>query len=401
MRQIGSVLGLLVVLWTVPAGADEIRVKLGVLNDRSSLFADITGEGSVLATQMAVEDFRKTDQRVAAEIIFADHQNKPDLGIAIGRRWFDQDGVDAIVDVPGSAIAFGLAPVAIEKRRILLTSGSGAAQLSGTSCTANTVQWAYDTWSQANVVGRAVVEAGGTSWFMITDDYAFGHALELDLSNAVKASGGTVMGAVRVPLGSMDFSSALLQAQASGAKVIGLALAGADLINAVKQAHEFGIAIDGRIIATPVMFITDVKSLGLDTAQGLLLATPFYWDRDDATRDFSRRFAQRLGGKPPTFIQAANYSVTLHYLKAVAAVGTKDADKVMAKMHEMPTDDVVFGPGTLAANNRHVHKLYLYRVKAPGQSKSPWDLYELVATVPGEHSVRPLSETGCPLVTSR
>nr|WP_245318999.1 MULTISPECIES: ABC transporter substrate-binding protein [Mesorhizobium] len=373
-------------------------VKIGVLNDRSGIYADIAGEGSVIAAQMAAEDFKAADKGINVSIVSADHQNKPDVGSNIARQWYDTENVDVIADVPTSSVALAVNEITKEKNKIFLASGPASSDLTGKACSPNTVHWTYDTWALANGTGSAMVAQGGDSWFFVTADYAFGHALERDTSAVVEASGGKVLGAVRHPFPGQDFSSFLLQAQGSGAKVVGLANAGGDTINAVKQASEFGITQGGQALAALLMFINDVHALGLDVAQGLVLTGAFYWDKNDQTREFSARFQERNAGQKPSMIEAGVYASVLHYLKAVEAVGDKDAAKVMAKMKEMPTDDPLFGKGTIRADGRKLHEMYLFRVKKPDQSKGPWDYFETVATIPADKAFRPLADGGCPLV---
>lgn len=376
----------------------QVSVKLGVLNDRSGTYADLSGEGSVIAARMAVEDFKAKDKGINVEIISADHQNKPDIGSNIARQWYDQDGVDVILDVPTSSVALAINQITREKNKIFINSGAAASDLTGKQCSPNTVHWTYDTWALANGTGSAMVKAGGDTWFFLTADYAFGHALERDTIAVVEKSGGKVLGTVRHPFPGSDFSSFLLQAQSSGAKVIGLANAGGDTINSIKQAAEFGITQAGQNLAGLLVFITDVNALGLQTAQGLVLTESFYWDLNDETRAFAKRFAEKSGGKMPTMVQAGVYAGTLHYLKAVEALKDKDSAKVMAKMKEMPTDDPLFGKGQVRADGRKIHDMYLFEVKKPEESKGPWDYYKLVATIPAAEAFRPLDQGECPLV---
>ena len=392
-----------VALLTGQASAEmtDGKIKIGVLNDQSSLYADLSGQGSVLAARMAIEDFGGSVDGTPIEAVFADHQNKPDVGSNIARQWYDVDQVDVIVDVPNSAVALAVNDITREKNKVFLNSGAGTSALTGEKCSPNTVHWTYDTWALANGTGKAVVQTGGDSWFFLTADYAFGHALEKDTSEAVKANGGTVVGAVRHPLNTADFSSFLLQAQSSGAKVIGLANAGADTTNSIKQASEFGIVQGGQHLAALLLFLTDVHSLGLPVAQGLVFTEAFYWDQNDKTREFSKKFADQNGGTPPTMVQAGVYAATLHYLKALAALGSDgDGAAVVAKMKELPTDDVLFGQGTIRADGRKIHDMYLFQVKTPEESKGPWDYYNLRATIPAAEAFRPLDQGGCPLVKS-
>ena len=385
-------------LMAAPALAQQISVKAGVLNDRSGLYADLSGEGSVIAARMAVEDFKATEKGIKVEIVSADHQNKPDVGSTIARTWYDQDGVDLILDVPTSSVALAVNQITREKNKIHINSGAASSDLSGKACSPNTIHWTYDTYALAQGTGGAMVKAGGDSWFFMTADYAFGHALERDTAAIVTKNGGKVLGVVRTPFPGTDFSSFLLQAQASKAKVIGLANAGGDTINSIKQAGEFGIVAGGQKLAGLLVFLTDVHSLGLATAQGLVLTESFYWDTNDQTRTWSDRFAKANGGKKPTMVQAGVYSGMLHYLKAVEAAKSKDSAVVMAKMKEMPTDDPLFGKGSVRVDGRKLHDMYLFEVKKPAESKGPWDYYKQVSVLPAAQAFRPLAESECPLV---
>ncbi len=384
-----------------PAAAEisDDVVKIGVMNDRSGLYADLAGEGSVIAAQMAVEDFDAAGKDIEVEIISADHQNKPDIGSSIARQWIDEEGVDVIVDVPTSSVALAVNEVVREKQKAFLVSGAASSDLTGSKCSPNTIHWTYDTWQLANGTGKAIVQTGGDSWFFITADYAFGHALERDTTAVVEETGGKVLGAVRHPLNTADFSSFLLQAQGSGAKIIGLANAGGDTINSIKQAAEFGIVAGGQNLAGLLVFLTDVHSLGLQIAQGLILTESFYWDLNDQTREWSKRFAERNGGKYPTMVHAGVYSSVLHYLKAIEALQSDAGTEVIAKMKEMPTDDPLFGKGSIRPDGRKIHDSYLFEVKKPEESSGEWDLYKLRATVPAEEAFRPMEEGGCPLVS--
>jgi branched-chain amino acid transport system substrate-binding protein len=375
----------------------DTAVKIGVLNDRSGIYADLAGEGSVIAARMAVEDYKAAEKGITVEIVSADHQNKPDVASTIARQWYDQDGVDVIVDVPTSSAALAVNDITREKNKVFINSGAATSDLTGSKCSPNTVHWTYDTWALANGTGSAMVQTGGKKWFFLTADYAFGHALERDTMAVVKAAGGEVVGTVRHPFPGTDFSSFLLQAQSSGAEVIGLANAGGDTINSIKQAAEFGITQGGQALAGLLVFLTDVHALGLQTAQGLVLTESFYWDLNDSTREWSKRFAEQNGGKMPTMVQAGVYAGVLHYLKAVDAVDGKDSAAVMAKMKETPTEDPLFGKGTVRADGRKIHDMYLFKVKAPDQSKGPWDYYETVATIPADKAFRPLADGGCEL----
>jgi branched-chain amino acid transport system substrate-binding protein len=371
-------------------------VKIGVLNDMSSVYADIGGKGSVAAAEMAVEDAGPVlGQKV--EIVSADHQNKPDIGANLARQWYDQDGVDMITDVPTSSVALAVTEVSREKKKLVLFTGPASSDLTGPKCNAYAASWVYDTYSLAHVTGSAVVKGGGDSWFFVTADYAFGHALERDTAAVVNEAGGKVLGDVNVPLNTPDFSSFLLQAQSSKAKIIGLANAGGDTINSIKQGAEFGIVEGGQKFAALLVFISDVHSLGLKTAQGLQLTSPFYWDMNDETRAWSKRFETKTG-KKPTFNQAGVYSALTHYLAAVKAVGSKDPDKVMAKMRETPINDFMTKNGKLRIDGRVIRDMYLFEVKKPSESKGPWDYYKLQQTVKGEDAYRPLDKGDCPLV---
>src|SRR5712675_1339599 len=373
-------------------------VKIGILNDMSGLYADLGGQGSVEAARMAVADFGDNVNGKKIEIISADHQNKPDVGGAIARQWYDNDGVDAIVDVPTSSVALAVQDVARERKKVFLISGAASSDLSGKACSPTAVHWTYDTVALANGTGSAVVKAGGDTWFFITADYAFGHALERDTEAVVQKLGGKVLGKVRVPLNTQDFSSFLLQAQSSKAKIIGLANAGGDTINSIKQAAEFGIVKGGQNLAGLLVFLTDVHGLGLDKAQGLTFTETFYWDQNDASRAFAKRFAAANNGKYPTMVQAGVYSAITHYLKAVTALKGDDGTKVIAKMKELPTDDPLFGKGTVRIDGRALHPAYLVEVKKPSESKGPYDYYKVKATIPADQAFRPLNEGGCSLV---
>ncbi len=382
-----------------PASA-ETTVKIGVLNDRSGLYADLGGEGSVVAAKMAAEDFKAAEKGLKVEIVSADHQNKSDVAVNTGREWFDQQGVDIIVDVPNSGVALAVSELVKEKNKVFINSGAASSDLTGAKCSPNTVHWTYDTWSLANGTGSAIVKRGGKTWFFITADYAFGAALERDTSKVVKDAGGTVLGSVKAPLNTQDFSSFLLQAQSSGAKIIGLANAGGDTINSIKQAAEFGIVQGGQNLAGLLIFLSDIHSLGLQTAQGLIFTSAFYWDLNDKTRAWSDRFMLATGRRP-TMVQAGVYSGVLHYLKAVEALkSAKDGKALVAKMKEIPADDPLFGKGEVRADGREIHDMYLFEVKKPDESKGPWDYYKLLATIPADKAFRPLNEGGCALVTA-
>ena len=374
-------------------------IKIGVLTDMSGLYADLSGEGSVLAARMAVEDSGGSVNGVPIEVISGDHQNKADIGSNLARQWIDVDGVQVLVDVPSSAVALAVSELVRDKNKVFLPSGPAATELTGKACTPNTIHWTYDTWALANGTGKAIVQEGGDSWFFLTADYAFGEALERDVSTVVKAAGGTVTGSARHPLNAPDFSSLLLQAQASKAKIVGLANAGGDTINAIKQAGEFGIVRGGQKLAGLLVFISDVHALGLKTAQGLVLTSAFYWDHDQGTRTWSKRFGEKRKGAMPTMVHAGVYSSVLHYLKAAAAVpDPTDGKAVVAKMKELPTDDPLFGKGTIRADGRKIHPMYLYEVKSPDESKGSWDYYKLRREIPAAEAFRPIAETECPLV---
>jgi branched-chain amino acid transport system substrate-binding protein len=374
-------------------------VKIGVLTDMSSLYSDLAGAGSVVAAKLAVADFEATTKDLTIELISADHQNKADIGSSIARQWYDQDGVDMIVDVPNSGVALAVSQITRDKNKVFIDSGAGSSDLTGKSCSPNTIHWTYDTWALANGTANAVVASGGASWFFLTADYKFGHDLERDTSAVVTAKGGQVLGSVSFPLNTPDFSSFLLQAQSSGAKVVGLAMAGGDFSNTVKQAAEFGIGEAGQRLAGMLVFITDIHALGLQAAQGLQFTESFYWDTNDQTRAFAKRFAEADRGIHPTMVHAGVYAAVLHYLKAVAALQDKsDGARVVAKMKELPTDDPLFGKGSIRIDGRKIHPLYLYEVKKPSESKGPWDYYKLVQTIPADEAFRPLAQGGCSLV---
>jgi branched-chain amino acid transport system substrate-binding protein len=402
MKRLAATLaaGAALVSLASPAGAQTISddvVKIGVLTDMSSLYADATGKGSVAAVQMAVADYGGKVKGKPVEVVYADHQNKPDVGISVARNWYDNEKVDAIFDVPTSSVALPISQLTREKNKININSGGGSSDITGSACSPNTVHWTYDTYALSNVAGKAMVKRGEDTWFFVTADYAFGQALERDAANVVKEAGGKVLGDVRHPLNSSDFSSFLLQAQASKAKVIGLANAGGDTTNALKQAAEFGITDAGQKMIALLMEITDVHSLGAKATQGLIVTDAFYWDRDDESRAFSKRFYDKVGHMP-TMIQAGLYSATLHYLKAIETIGTDEAPKVMEQMRAMPINDFFAKGGKIRIDGRMVHDMYLFEVKKPEESKGEWDLYKLIATVPGDEAFRPLDKGGCPLV---
>ena len=376
-------------------------IKIGVMNDMSGTYSDLSGQGSVVAARMAVEDFGAAAKGMKVEIVSADHQNKPDVGSNVVRTWIDVDKVDVIVDVPTSSVALAVNEIVRDKNKVFLVSGAAASDLTGAKCTPNTIHWTYDTWALANGTGKAIVKTGGDTWFFLTADYAFGHALERDTSAVVEKNGGKVVGRVRHPFPGTDFSSFLLQAQSSKAKIIGLANAGSDTINSIKQASEFGITRSGQNLAALLAFITDVNALGWPTAQGLIMTEAWYWDLNDANREFAKKFAPQFKGVHPTMVHAGVYSAVTHYLKAVEALKSDaDGKAVVAKMKEMPTDDKLFGKGTVRADGRKIHPMYLFEVKTPAESKGPWDYYKLRATIPAEEAFRPMAEGGCPLVKS-
>ncbi|NOJ48294.1 ABC transporter substrate-binding protein [Bradyrhizobium archetypum] len=384
-----------------PALAQDKTVKIGVLNDMSSLYADIGGPNSVAAVKMAVEDSGLKAKGWTIEVLSGDHQNKPDIGVNIARQWIDADKVDAIADTPNSGVALAVSNLVKEKNSVLLNSGAATADLTGKACNPNTISFTYDTYMLANGTGKALTRAGGDTWFFLTADYAFGHALERDTGNVVTQTGGKVLGAVRHPLNTSDFSSFLLQAQSSKAKVIGLANAGGDTTNSIKQASEFGIVQGGQKLAALLLFINDVHALGLKTAQGLTFTESFYWDLNDKTREWSKRF-QKLSpkGSMPSMTVAGLYAEILHYLKAMEAIGSNphDGAKVVAKMKELPTDDPLFGKGPLRADGRRLIPAYLFEVKKPEESKGPWDYYKQIATISAEDAAKPLEASECPLV---
>lgn len=385
---------------TAPAAAQvsNDRVKIGVLTDQSGVFSALAGPGSVVAARMAVEDFSGKAAGAAVEVVTADHQNKADIGLQTARAWFDVEGVDMIVDVPNSAVVLAVQQLAKEKNRLLIASGAGTADLTGKACSPNGIHWTWDTHAVAVSTARAIVEEGGDSWFFLTADYAFGHAMERDVSRVVTNLGGKVVQSVKHPLNTPDLSSFLLQAQATNAKIIALANGGTDTSNAIKQAREFGLTTTaGRKLAGLALFITDIHGVGLASAQGLLLTTGFYWDRTDATRAWSRRFFERHGAMP-TMSQAGVYSAVSHYLKAIQATGTDEAPRVVAKMRETPVNDFFAENGKIREDGRMVHDMYLAEVKSPEASRQPWDYYRIVRTVPGDQAFRPLSESECPLV---
>jgi len=388
---------------TLVAGAAQAQIsdnmiKIGVLSDMSSLYTDLAGAGSVAAARMAVEDSGIEKRGYKVEIVSADHQNKPDVGSGIARQWYDVDKVDVIVDVPNSGVALAVNQITRDKGKVFLANGPASSDLTGKACSPNTVHWTYDTWMLANGTGSAIVKSGGDTWFFLTADYAFGLALERDTEAVVLKNGGKVLGKVRAPINTQDFSSFLLQAQASKAKIIGLANAGGDTTNSIKQAAEFGIVKGGQNLAGLLVFLTDIHALGLPTAQGLIVTNTFYWDMNDQTRAFAKRFAAVDKGIHPTMVHAGVYASLLHYFKAVEALKSDDGTKVVAKMKEMPTDDPLFGKGTIRVDGRKIHPAYLMEVKKPSESKYPWDYYKVRATIPADQAFRPLADGGCSLV---
>ncbi|MGH6983412.1 MAG: ABC transporter substrate-binding protein [Stellaceae bacterium] len=380
------------------AQAANDKVVIGVMNDMSSVYSYLGGMGSVVAARMAVKDFGGKVLGKPIDVIYADHQNKPDVGAAIARKWFDEDGVDAIVDLPTSSVAIAVQQVAKERGKVTLISNGGSSELTGKYCSPTGVHWTYDTYALAHVTGKAIVQQGGKKWFFITADYAFGHQLQDDTAAVVKASGGTVVGSVNVPLNNADFSSFLLQAQQSKAQVIGLANAGGDTVNSIKQAAEFGIVKGGQRLAGLLVFIADVNALGLQTAQGLMLTEAYYWDQNAQTRAFAKRFEAEFNGKVPTSGQAGVYGAVLHYLKAMQAAKTEDGVKVVAQMRKMPINDFMTHNGHIRIDGRVIRDMYLFQVKSPQESRYPYDYYKQLAVIPGDQAFRPLSESDCPLV---
>ncbi len=385
-----------------PARAQSANtIKIGVLTDMSGPYRDINGPVSVACTRLAAQEFGT--RGFETEVLVADHQNRPDVALNIARQWYDRDGVDAVVNLAASSVALAVADLTREKNKVALATSPATSDMTGRACTANTLHWVYDTYMLANSTGGATVRAGGDSWFFITADYAFGHSLERDTANFVQASGGRVVGSIRTPFpGTTDFSSFLLQAQASRAKVIGLANAGTDTVNCIKQAAEFGLTKRGVKIASLLMFLPDVHALGLQIAQGLVCTETFYWDLNDRTRAFAERARAAAGQVPLSMIQAGEYSTVLHYLKAVADMGVRAAKangaETVARMKAMPTDDDAFGPGTIRADGRKLHPAYLFEVKKPEESRGPFDYYKLLQTTEAANAFRPLGSGGCPLI---
>lgn len=399
MLQSTKLAALLIALSLTPALAEmNGTLRIGVLNDMSSVYADFQGPGSVVAAQLAVEDFAKQSKR-KIEVISADHQNKPDVGAGIARRWFDVEGVDMIIDLPNSAVALAVSDIAKEKNKVVIGSGAGTALLTGAKCSPNFVHWTYDTWSMGHGIARGVLDKGGKTWFFITADYAFGHDLEKQATDEILASGGKIVGGVRHPLGTNDFSSFILQAQASKADVVALANAGGDTVNTIKQAADFKVSPNQKIVAL-IFDLQSVPPIGLEKAQGLTALNAWYWDASDQNRAWSKRYQDRHPKKMmPNHMQAGVYSAVLHYLKAVDKVGSPaDGRAVVAAMKAMPTDDPLFGKGTIRADGRQIHPMYLLQVKTPAESKSEWDVFKVVGTIPADKAFRPLNDGGCPLV---
>lgn len=380
-----------------PARAVADVIRIGVLNDQSGVYADLGGVGSVTAAQMAVEDAGGRVLGRPVEVINADHQSKADVGAAIARKWFDEDNVDVVIGFDNSSVALAVEQVALQKNRIAIAGAIGTTAFTGKNCTPNEAAWVYDAYALTNTLARSVVQRGGDTWFFITVDYALGHSLEADATAAVLAAGGKVLGHARHPINTSDFSSYLLQAQASGAKVVALANAGGDMINAIKQANEFGLTRGGQKVVSLLTFITDIQSVGLTATQGLTFVTAFYWNRNDESRDWSKRFFERYK-RMPTMAQAAVYSMVRHYLRAVEAAGTDEAEAVMAKMREMPVNDFYAKNGRVRLDGRMVHDMYFVQVKTPAESTEPWDYYKVLETIPGDQAFRPLDQGGCPLV---
>ena len=402
MQRTMSLAALAILLACGATSAQQINVKIGVLTDMSSLYADATGPGSVAAAKMAIADFTKTHPNVKVELVSGDHQNKPDVGSQITNQWYDVDKVDMVIDVPNSGVALAVSQITATKNKVFVVSGAASSDLTGPKCNANTVHWTYDTWMLANGTGKAMVKTGGDTWFFLTADYAFGYALERDTAAVVEKNGGKVLGKVRHPLNTNDFSSFLLQAQASKAKVIGLANAGGYTINSIKQASEFGVVKGGQSLAGLLVFATDINALGLQTAQGLFLTETWYWDLNDASRAWTKRWHQERGAtnKYPAMNHAGVYAGILHYLKAVAALkSAADGKALVAQMKKMPTDDPLFGKGSVRADGRVIHPAYLFEVKKPEESKYPGDFYKTRATIPADEAFRPLKEGNCPLVS--
>jgi branched-chain amino acid transport system substrate-binding protein len=381
------------------ARISDDAVRIGLIEDMSGVYADITGKGAVTAAQMAVEEFGGKVLGKSVEVVFADHQNKPDIAASTARKWFDEDKVDAILDVASSSPALAVLEVAKQKNKIITLSSPGSMRITNDVCGPYVVHWAYDTYAIAHSTGQALVAEGFDSWYFVTADYAFGHSLEKDTGDVVTGQGGQVLGSTRLPVGTTDFASALLTAQSSGAKVVALANAGADTINSIKQAAQFGLTQSGQKLATLAGFINDVHGLGLSEAQGLTVTEASYWDMNDATREWSKRFFDKVGAMP-NMLQTGTYSSVLHYLKAVEAAGTDETEAVMAKMRELPIEDI-FYKGTIREDGRMVHDMYLFEVKKPEESKKPWDYYRLISKIDAAHAFQPLEKSTCSLVTKK
>ncbi|MBI5260973.1 MAG: ABC transporter substrate-binding protein [Bradyrhizobium sp.] len=398
IARLAAAAGLLSAVVAGPASAQQAApLKIGVLSDLSSVYSDIGGMGNIEATKMAIEDFGGSMFGKPIELVSADVFNKADVAAALARKWWQNENVDMIIDLPTSATALAVMELSKQFEKIMIVTDAASSDITGKSCSPYTSHWTYDTYSNAHTVGSAIVKNGGDTWFFLTADYLFGHSVERDTAEVVKAAGGKVLGSVKHPLNTPDFSSFLLQAQASKAKIIGLANGGGDTINAIKQAGEFGIVAGGQNLAAVVMFISDVHSLGLKLAQGLIVTEAYYWDLNDKTRAFGKRFFERTK-RMPTMNQASTYSATLHYLKAVQAAGTRDTKSVMAKMREMPVRDAFTDNGVLREDGRMVHSMFLFQVKKPEESKAPWDYYKVLAELPADQAFRPLKDGGCPLV---
>jgi branched-chain amino acid transport system substrate-binding protein len=389
--------------FAVARADDAVPLRIGVLTDMSSLYADITGPGSVAAAKMAVEDFLAGPHKMKRqiEVVSGDHMNKADLGANLAREWIERNNVEAIVDVPNSSVALAVRNIVQQANKVILVSGASSSDLTGKACSPNLVHWSYDTYALSNGTARAVVASGGKSWYTLTADYAFGHAMEAEVKSVVQKSGGTVVGGVRTPINSQDFSSFLLQAQASKAQIVGLINAGGDTINSIKQSVEFGIPQGGQRVVATVLYLSDVHSLGLKVAQGLQFTESFYWDLNDGTRAWAKRFAPRNNNRYPTAMQAGVYAATLHYLKSVDALGaSSDGKAVVQEMKKLPTDDPLFGKGSVRSDGRKLHNMYLFEVKKPDESKYPWDYYKLIQTIPPSEAWRPLEEGGCDFLKS-
>ncbi len=389
-----------------PAAAQQApkrdAVRIGILSDLSGSFADVAGPGSIVAAQLAAEDFGGRTAGLPVQILSGDHQNRPDTGSALARRWFDTEGVDAVVDLPNSAIALAVGEVARGANRVALVTAAVASRLTGDACSPNLIHYSLDTWSMSNVPSRALVQSGGTTWFYVTADYAFGHDLEKQSMDAVTRAGGKVLGSVRHPLGTTDFSSVLLQAQSSRASIVALANSQADFINSMKQAAEFGLARRGQRVVGLAVYVSDIVSLGLEATQGATVVGNWYWDLNEGTRSFARRFGERMGGRMPTDLQANVYAAVTHFLRAADALGSStDGRAVVAKMKALPTEDSIFGRGSIRADGRRVSPVYVFNVKSPAESRGRYDVYRLEREVPIEEAYRPVEQGGCPLVRGR